>query len=465
MAWRLFQPVNISSLVFFRIVFGMLGFADVLNSYIYYHWIVDAYNPEKFQFRYYGFEWVHPLPEPFMSILFLSICGLAILVTLGKWYRISSLLFALGFTYTFLLEKSHYLNHGYLFCWISFVMVFLPAHRQFSADVLRRPELKSDTTPYWCLFLLQFLMGVAYFYGGIAKLNADWLHAIPLRQWLEQRSGAPGIGPLLKQEWMPYFMAYGGLLLDLTVVFFLIIRKTRPWAFAAVLFFHLMNHLVFNIGIFPFLSVALTALYFPPGFPMHLYEKLKERLPFLKRVKMWWEERTAGEGSQKAPLWQGAARWRTPILTGLLIAMLFHLLAPLRHHLFPGDVAWTEEGHRYSWRMMLRSKQGYGTFIIRDKDTGAEEKVDPVDWLDKKQYRKLYTHPDMILQFAHHLRDTYRQQGKAVEVFADIRMQLNFREYHTFIDPATDLAQEEWHFFRHSGWIFPEKTSSEYSVD
>ncbi|MCB0550310.1 MAG: HTTM domain-containing protein [Phaeodactylibacter sp.] len=457
MIHRISQPVNIASLVFFRIAFGILGFADVLNTYIYYHWMVDAYDPEKFHFRYYGFEWVHPLPEPLLSIIFLTTCALAILVALGKWYRISSLLFAFGFTYTFLLEKAHYLNHGYLFCWVSFVMAFLPAHRQFSGDVLRRPGLKADTVPYWCLFLLQFLMGVAYFYGGIAKLNADWLQAIPLKQWLEQKSGNPLIGPLLGQEWVAYFMAYGGLLLDLTVVFFLFFRKTRPWAFAAVLFFHLMNHLTFNIGIFPFLSVALTALYFPPDFPMRIYERLEGRLSFLLKIRSWWEKRTAAGQAADVPLWQQSPRWRAPITLGILAIVLFHLLVPLRHHLFPGDVAWTEEGHRYSWRMMLRSKQGYGTFLVRDKHTGTEEEVDPVDWLEKKQLRNLYTHPDMILQFAHHLRDVYQAKGQDVAIFADIRVELNFREYHTYIDPTTDLAQEEWHFFRHSDWVLPEK--------
>ncbi len=457
MITRLFQPVPIASLVFFRIAFGILGFADVLNTYIYYHWMVDAYNPAKFQFRYYGFEWVQPLPEPFMSAFFLVLCGLAILLVLGRWYPVSSFLFALGFTYTFLLEKSHYLNHGYLFCWISFLMAVLPAHRQFSADVLRRPELKSDTAPYWCLFLLQFLMGVAYFYGGIAKLNADWLNAVPLKEWLEQKGDKPVIGPLLAQGWMAYFMAYGGLLLDLTVVFFLLFRKTRPWAFAAVLFFHLMNHLTFNIGIFPFLSIALTALYFPADFPLRIYDKLKGRIPLLRKIGVWWEKRMDPAGRADAPLWQKSEQWRPAISAGIVVLVLFHLLVPFRHHLFPGDVAWTEEGHRYSWRMMLRSKQGYGTFIVRDKKTGKEEEVQPEDWLDSKQYRKMYTHPDMILQFAHYLRDIYREKGWDPEVFADIRVRLNFREYSAYIDPSADLALVEWHFFRHSGWIMPEE--------
>ncbi|MDV7394654.1 HTTM domain-containing protein, partial [Arthrospira platensis SPKY1] len=130
-----------------------------------------------------------------------------------KWYRFSATLFAFGFAYTYFLEKAHYLNHGYLFCWLSFLMIFLPAHRAFSLDARRRPELRRETIPFWPLFLLRFLMGLVYFYGGIAKLNADWLRAIPLKQWLANKADTPVLGPLLAQEWMAYFMAYGGLLL------------------------------------------------------------------------------------------------------------------------------------------------------------------------------------------------------------------------------------------------------------
>ena len=456
MAKRLFQPVDIASLAFFRIVFGILGFADVLNTYIYYHLTLDLYNPEKFRFYYYGFEWARPLPEPFMSIAFLSICGLAILIALGKWYRWSSLLFAFGFTYIFLLEKSNYLNHGYLFCWISFLMPFLPLNRQYAADVLDRPSLRSDTVPYWCLFLIQFLMGVVYFYGGLAKINADWLNAIPLKHWLGAQKSKFLIGPVLGQEWAAYFMAYGGLLLDLTVVFFLMGRKTRPWAFAAVLFFHFINHLVFNIGIFPFLSVALTALFFPPHFPRTIFHWLQRRFFVFERIANWWQRRMVAAHSDGAPLWQSATANRVPILGGLLMLMLFHLLVPFRHHIFPGDVAWTEEGHRYSWRMMLRAKDGYGTFIVRDKNTQKEEVIRPAKWMYKKQRRKLYGHPDMILQFAHHLKRHYAAEGKEVEIYADIRTRLNYREYHIFINPSVDLALVEWQFFKPSGWIMPE---------
>lgn len=452
---RLFQPVDIATLIMLRIVFGILGFADVFGTWIYYHMIKGAFDTEGFQFKYYGFEWVRPLPEPFMSILLLSICTCAILVVLGKWYRISATLFAFGFTYTYFLEKAHYLNHGYLFCWISFLMIFLPVDRQLSLDVKKNPDLRSDTSPYWCLFIPQFLMGVVYFYGGIAKINADWLNAIPLKQWIGYRADHPVIGFLLEQEWMAYFMAYGGLFLDLFVVFFLVFKRTRLWAFAAVLFFHFMNLLVFSIGIFPFLSVTLTALYFASDFPRRFVHWLAGRWGWLKKQQNAWISRMQ-TSTGKIPMWQAAPRNRTAILSGLGVLMAVHLLLPLRHHLYTGDVTWTEEGHRYSWRMMLRSKIGFGKFKVVNQGTGEATIVRPREYLSERQERKLCGHPDMILQFAHFLEKEFEKEGQEVAVYANIRCKLNYRDYHDYIDPERDLTQVEWSFWTSSDWILPE---------
>ena len=445
----LFQPVSIASLIFFRIIFGILAFVDVLNTWVYYHLTVGAFNPERFQFRYYGFEWTKPIPEPWMSIFFIGLMLVALCIAFGYKYRLMSWVFAFGFSYTYFLEKAFYLNHGYLFCWICFVMALLPAHRALSVDVKLRPELKVSTIPFWCLFILPFMMGVVYFYGGIAKINPDWLQGVPLKIWLKNKADLFLIGPLIAKEGTAYFMSYGGLLLDLLAVFFLLNKRTRTWVFGFILFFHGMNHLVFNIGIFPFLSIALTALYFPPDFPEKIGLRLAKRWQWLQRFIA----RQPKPSVTPVPLWQEQATLRPVIAAGLGVIIAIHLLLPLRHHLFPGDVAWTEEGHRYSWRMMLRSKQGYGTFTIVDKTTGEKEKIQPRDHLQNKQHRKLYTHPDMILQFAHYLRDQKLAEGQEVEVYADIKVKLNGGEYQRFIDPGVDLAAVEWQFFRSAEWI------------
>ena len=148
------------------------------------------------------------------------------------------------------------------------------------------------------------------------------------------------------------------------------------------------------------------------------------------------------------------------VLLALIPVCLFHLSYPFRHHLLKGDVAWTEEGHRYSWRMMLRSKNGYGNFTLVDKATGKEERIRPGDYLSKKQKPKLYTHPDMILQFAHYLRDKWKtEKGIDVEVYANIKTKLNWRPYQPYIDPTVDLATIEWSFFKEADWIMPLEAS------
>ncbi len=449
----LFRPVDIASLVFFRVVFGILGFADVMGVWTYYHLHKGYFDPEKFQFNYIGFEWVQPFPEPLMSLFFIVLMIAAVFIVLGKWYRVSAMVFAAGFTYTFLLEKAIYLNHGYLFCWLSWIMIFLPANRQWSWDVLKNPGIQSDRIERWSLWILPFLMGLVYFYGGIAKLNADWLDGNPLKIWLKASGDMPLIGWIWEQEATAYFMAWGGVLLDLSVAFLLIFRKTRTWALGFVLFFHLTNTLIFQIGIFPWLSICLSLLFYPPDFPRRTFSFLKQKIKRLERVESWWEHKIGSESSghdgDLPPAYP-----RRVVLGVLSVLVAFHLLMPLRHWYFKGDVAWTEEGHRYSWRMMLRTKRGYGYFEIKNPKTGEVTKIDPDEYLTDRQVDKLFTHPDMILQFAHHLHDLWGRRGvPAAEVYATIRVSLNGRRTQPFVDPEVDLAKQDWSFFKESSWL------------
>src|SRR5207342_1729744 len=100
----------------------------------------------------------------------------------------------------FLLEEARYLNHFYLLCLISFLLVFLPAHRAFSVDAQLKPKLRSRVAPAWTLWLMRFQVGVVYFFGGIAKLNGDWLRGVPLDAWLAKRSHFRSSGPYLDQH-------------------------------------------------------------------------------------------------------------------------------------------------------------------------------------------------------------------------------------------------------------------------
>ena len=455
---RLFQPIDIASLVFIRILFGLLAFAEITGIWTYYHLYSGKFNPDNFQFPYYGFEWVRPLPEPFMSIVFLITMAAAICIMLGKWYRISTIIFAIGFAYSFLMEKALYLNHGYLFVWLSAFMIFVPANRAFSFDVAKRPEMRLKKIPYWPIFMLQFFMGVVYFYGGLAKINPDWLQAMPLKMWMNYKKNYFVIGPLISQDWFAWLMAYGGLCLDLFVVFFLMFKKTRIYALGFVIFFHITNTFIFQIGIFPWLSIALSLLYFSPSLPRQWIAKLRNRFNWIDRWANNWNNKV-GQIPPAAieTAWQYQDKNRLGIKIAIFIIILFHLLYPFRHHTIPGNVAWTEEGHRFSWRMMLRSKSGAGTFKVVAPNEDEKFRIRIRNYLNKDQTRKMLTHPDMIFQFAHYLEKKLKEEKgyEDVEVYADIRVSLNGRKHQRYIDPGIDLTALEWSWWKHSEWILP----------
>ena len=444
------RPTPIYTLVFLRIALGLLGGGDILGNGIYYHWYLDSFS--GFTFRYYGFEWVQPLPEPLLSAFFIVGFLLGICVAIGYRFRLTAPLFALCFTYLFLLEKAHYLNHAYLFAWLAWLLWLTPAWREWSVDVWRRPAERWTVAPAWAVYLFPALMGVVYFFGGINKINYDWLiEAMPLHMWLQARSEMPVLGPLFAQKTTAYVMAWGGMLLDLTAPFLLLHRRGRWVALGLLLFFHATNHLIFNIGIFPYLSLVLTSLFFRPDWPRLFVEWVAGRSARVRGWTVKWQGR--GDGNVET---QNFASLHFPVLLIALLAII-HLYLPLRHHLFATDVNWTEEGHRYSWRMMLRSKQGRGYYRLVDLDTGAAEQVSPRDSLNAKQYRKMVTHPDMILQYAHHLRDVRADAGQRVAVYGRFKVRLNGRKDQTFIDPDIDLGQVEWDWLAVKPWVLPER--------
>ena len=244
---------------------------------------------------------------------FLGLGALAVLIIFGLFYRLAAALFFLGFTYVFLLEQARYLNHAYLVCLVSFLMAVLPAHRAGSLDAKLGLCRRLDTVPAWCLWLVRFQTGVVYFFGGVAKINADWLAGEPLRAWLSRRMDYPLIGFLFGEEAVVMGMAWGGMLFDLLIVPLLMSGRTRIAGFAGVLFFNFTNALVFHIGIFPWLAIALSTVFFEPGWP--------------RRFLVLKQNRTV------APSGNGRCSW--VVLAFLTVYVSWQLFLPLRHWLYP----------------------------------------------------------------------------------------------------------------------------------
>lgn len=424
LAHALFRPVDAASLAAFRILFGALMLASVVRFWA-NGWIRDLYLTPSFHFHYFGFSWVSPWPGWGLYAHF-AVLGLAsALVMVGLFYRAAAAVLFLSFTYVELLEKATYLNHYYLISVVSFLIIFMPLHRAASLDAWRRPSLASPTAPAWALHLLRFQIGLVYVFAGLAKLRPDWLlRGQPLGIWLAAHADLPLVGPLLAQRWVAHAMSLAGAAFDLTVVFFLMNRRTRPFAYAAVVVFHLVTWALFPIGMFPWIMMGSALIFFPPDWPRRRFPALfgKDRME-----------------AEPAPL---PSRRAQRFVMGLLCAhAALQILLPLRHWLYPGDTAWTEEGFRFAWKVMLVEKLGYVEYRVVDRATGRTVFVDPSRYLTPNQVKMMSMSPDMILELAHHIADDYRKRGADVAVHADAWVTYNGRPSQRLIDPGVDLAR------------------------
>lgn len=433
---RLFEPVDIASLAWFRIAFGAVLLWEVLR-YFQHGWIESMFMAPRVHFTYYGFEWIRPWPGTGMFWHFLGLGVLACLILVGLWYRWATGLFAVGFAYVFLLDKAYYLNHFYLVLLLSGVMVVVPAHRAWSVDAARNPALQADYVPAWSLWLLRFQVGIPYVYGGLAKLNGDWLQGHPMQMWMSRMEEARSIVPWFGEHWLALVFSYGGLLLDLLVVPGLLWRRTRPLAFSLAVGFHLFNAAVFRIGIFPWLMICATTLFLAPDWPRRVL-----RLPAPPQPR---------RGSPTGKPWG----WRRGVAVVLAIHLILQVSIPFRHWLYPGNVDWTEEGNRFSWRMMLCDKTGVMRILMTELRSGHSTDVDLRQWLTPQQLERLGRDPEILREFATLLTADAAAKGLGdVEVRVYTLCSLNGRKPQLLVDPTMDLGRQPRRLGSQS-WIVP----------
>ena len=432
---RLFQPVNIAPLIVFRIFFGFLLFyhavSTLLNGTIYQNYIAPA-----FTFAYVGLEFLQPLPGSGMYLYVAFMALLALLIMLGAWYRIAMCSYAILWTYLYLIQKSGYNNHYYLVLLISWIMVFMPANRLYAFDAKRNPTISSATCPQYCIWIFIFQLAVMYFFAAISKITPDWFSGKFIAIQFSRLSEHPVLGLLYGQKWFQLFICYAGFLFDLLIVPLLLFKKTRNLAFLLSCLFHLFNSYTFKLGIFPYLSLAFLVFFFEAA----TIEKI-----FFKRKPVIHKQVERFEFSLLK---------RKLIITCLGIYALFQLLLPLHPWIFSGNVFWTEEGYRLSWKMMLRTKSGRIHFKVFDPESKQTWKEDPGKKFALAHLRTLATSPDIILQYAHRLKKEYTSKGyPKVQVFAIGEVSLNRNTARPLVDSTVDLATIKWQPFRHSDWI------------
>lgn len=432
----LFTRVDNSALVVFRIIFGLLIALEAFGA-IFTGWIRRTLMEPEETFTFIGFEFLQPLPGNGM-LYYYGVMGLfGLLVMIGYKYRFAIIAYTVMWAGVYLMQKSSYNNHYYLLMLLCIIMSFLPANGYASIDAQKNPKLRDISMPRWVWVVIVLQMWIVYTYAAIAKLYPDWLDGTFPAVLMKSKQDYWLVGEFLQQPWVHYSITGFGFFFDLLIIPLLLWRKTRIFAFIAAIFFHLFNSIIFQIGIFPYLSLAFILFFFPS-------EKINSI--FLRKKKPYYDKKQILIPS-----------YRNFLVAGMAVWFIVQISLPARHWFFQDDVLWTEEGHRLSWRMMLRNKGGAGVFKVVEKGTKDTVYVNERKYVSPKQMRSLLSKPDIIWQFSQRLKRDYAREGKDVQVFVDSRVSVNGRPLQRLIDPKVDIAAEKWHHFKHHDWILPSK--------
>lgn len=388
-------------------------------------WVETLYVSPTYHLTYAGFDWIAPLPSFWMHAHMVLLAALGICIAIGWHYRIAMAAYAVAFTYTELIDAALYLNHYWFISVASFVLIFVPLNNTWSFDARSGRTSITGWTPTWALWLIRGQLAVVYIFAGIAKLQNDWMfNALPMRLWLADRTHLPVVGQFLDEPWVAYAASWGGAAFDCTIVGWLLWNKSRPYAYLAVIGFHTITGILFQIGMFPWLMIASTLVFFPPDWPTKVLRGITgRRFEAPPRPQNQWH----------------STRIALPLIIALVV---FNLAMPLRHLAYPGDVRWTEEGYFGAWRVMLTEKAGVAQFQVRDPKTGAEWDLPLDSVLTDWQARQAAIRPDLLLTAARLVKKDFAAKDiHNVEVRADVFTSFNGRPNQRMIDETVDLTK------------------------
>lgn len=426
-----FKPIDNAPLILFRIFFGFLFACETFGA-ILTGWVKDNFLLPDFTFSHIGMEWLQPLPGYGMYFYFAAMGLLSLSVMVGYRYRLTLGMLTLLWSGAYFMQKTSYNNHYYLLMLVALIMLFLPANAYASVDARQNPKLKSLVMPAWCSWVMIGQMAIVYCFATVAKFYPDWLNGTFTRHLFAGISDDPFVNNLFAQPWFYLFIAYAGIVFDGLIVPALLWKKTRTIALIASLVFHIFNSITLKIGIFP---------YFALSFAVFFYEPETIRNLFFKKWKPKPDGVVAVSSGKKI------------LLFFFVPYFALQLALPLRHWFIKGDVLWTEEGHRLSWRMMLRDRDGVVAFKVVDKKTKETSFYPYHTFLTRKQADGMASKPDMIWQLAQRIKKDYAAKGKAVAVYVDCMASVNRGPYKRLINPNVDLAAADWNYFGHDSWV------------
>jgi len=452
----LFKERDATTVSLFRIGFGIMMVIEMVY-YLKVDFVYNAITGPQLLFKYPGLEFINPLPDTYMYIINVLLLLSAILITIGEFCQIAALFFFLGYTYFFLQDATYFNNHFYLISLLSFLLIFIDADKTLRfRNILKKDnpqKIKPAVVPNWNIWIIRTLLILVFFFSGLAKINGDWLSGEITKAMFTSFSKDSGLGQYLQSSFNIKLFAIGGMLFDLLIGFILKFKPTRNIGIIGLIIFNALNAIFWNdIGIFPYLMIAITIIFCEPETVSKFFHKeKKEKIKKSKKNKQALKTATPKIIENKPLQWNGK-RKLTAGLLGLFI--LVQILFPLRHYVMTNNPDWTGVGALFAWRMKAQTRTiesiDMNLFVL---DTGETQKVDTYSFLTANQKIHFVEDPRRLVQLARHVSKTAAEQGfPNLGVKADIKVSFNGREPQHMFSPELNLVEVD---LKDPSWILP----------
>ncbi|KAK9870664.1 hypothetical protein WA026_008226 [Henosepilachna vigintioctopunctata] len=442
-----YQPRDPSSLGIIRFLFGLLMMLDLPEERGGSDILVRYGNPQKCNFPL--FDFIKPLSYEWMSILygvmFLGTLG----IMLGYRFRISILMFVIPYWYIFLLDKSFWNNHTYLYGIVATLLIGTSANNYCSLDGLLDKNIMNKPIPYWNYFILKFQFFMLYFLAGLKKSDWEWLEGYAMRDMGNHWVFLPFSIILTSAQIDHLIIHWFGFILDLTIGFWMLIEITRPVAMVFCALFHLMNSRMFSIGMFPYVCLATMPLFCQENWPSRLRN-------FFTGEELKKSQRKRSSETVYAKI---DINWKKRMVLCLLLShCVIQTVLPFSHSITKGYNNWTKGLYGYSWDMMVH---GWDTILvvvkIVDNESGQEHFLDSTAWSKNDRWTK---HADMCLQYAQCIEKNLGESklpslSKNISVYIDVWCSMNGRIQQRMFDPNYDLLKANWSAFKDVEWLLP----------
>ena len=428
----LFRPIDPTILGVYRIVFGSLMVLEVKRLWN----LLELYVAYPCNLPLDPFGLIAPASKGVMQIELLLMLASCILVIVGFRPRITILPLLVGYFHFFFSEQTQFNNHYYLILLFQAFFVAIDSSAALSVD--SRGRAAERRIPFWNLALLRGQFVLVYFYGGLAKITPDWLRGEPMTMHVREMLGpdtslAEWIGPI------GVFLCYSGMVFDLGVGFALLFPRTRLLILPFLISFHVSNSFMFDIGIFPWLCIASTLLFYPPD-------------QVAKVLSRWVPRREPEEGGTPLRDYAGPTKKRQRLIVSLLaIYCVVQILLPFRHRLVPGNFHWTREHFFFAWTMKLAQRDDFMAVEVFDSKTSTAYLASP-----EKDLYEIPETPNGIWDYCNYVAQVAVEKGITTpEVYVVYISSLNGRPYQMFVDATVPINLQPRPNMGHADWVIP----------